>query len=73
MSKTHSARLLDRFAAEDGRLTIRAQSDNGHCFDVTVLPQDRDAAASLWGGNYLSYVYRGGRAFFEPRANYEID
>lgn len=69
MSTTHSAKLLDRYVAEDGRLIIRAQADSGRCIDVTVMPQDRDAAAAIWGGNYLSYVYRGGRAFLERREN----
>lgn len=60
--KIHTARLLDRTMYPSPHIT--AQTDTGHIVHIHVREQDVRRASEHWGGSYVSYVYRGSKAYY---------
>lgn len=63
MKTAHLARLIDRYVIHD-RVILRVQTDRGIGLDVHVPDDLRHSAARYRGGDYVRYIYRGGRAYY---------
>lgn len=59
----HTGRMLDRHMAT-GKMILRVQQDSGRVLDVRVDERDYDEAGRVWGNSYVSFTFRGGKAFF---------
>jgi hypothetical protein len=61
----HVGKIIDRAQYPHPHLTV--QTSTGKIVKVRVRPADIDAAAEHYGGSWVSFEYRGGRAYYVPR------
>jgi hypothetical protein len=65
----HVGKIIDRSPYPYPQLTV--QTSAGRIVQVRVRPEDLDAAAEHYGGAWIRFVYRGGRAYYARREEEE--